>query len=519
MRAFAALGTLLLMLGSSAAGASLPQAASPQTQTAGGVPAAESKFRLLRSVSGTQGTQKNGKYVIQDPRTVFYVPDDHHVIVYVEWEGPLGTHHFEGVWKNPAGKVTAISEFDYEAKQSRFAGYWELLLSESAETGVWTLEARVDGEVTGTHTFQVVAAPRPASAIPPVRTPLTPAELYQRALAASVTLENSRADGERAVASAFYIAPGLVLTAFQVIDGAASLRAVLPDGHAVQVTEIAAWNRRQDWAILKVESAQNPILPAAKPDSWTVGDRCAFLDMAGPGDRIIVDTTIVGKNSFPGAGDRINLDRAPSNPGIGAALLNEYGEAVGVVGGSLIPGIASLEGQRYGYPANILGAASIYHGAMATPIGLIAIPSAGAPNTPLAAMASTGQFLPPLVGRQNVVYGTMTQQLVKENGMLRAKTEKFEFAKRDATATVFLTWTPDEKHKGKKHKGKTNTRVYNIDNQMISESPASKIDLQIGKVIFWSTTLKIAGLPVGIYRVDVLVHGTPMWRTFFRVVE
>ena len=512
MRDFVALSALLAPFGLPAA--RLPQATNPPTQAAGGVAATVSKFRFLRSVSGTQGAQVNGKYIIQDPRTVFYVPDDRHVIVYVEWEGPLGLHHFEGVWKNPAGKVTAISDFDYEAKQNRYGGYWELLLSEAAPPGVWTLEARVDGEVTGTHTFQVVAAPRPASAIPPPRNPLTSAELYQRALAASVTLENSRAQGERAGGSGFFVAPGLVLTAFQVIDGDVSLRAVMPDGKATEVTEVVAWNRRQDWAIIKVPSAQNAVLPAAKPDSWAVGDRCAFLDMAGPGNRIIAEAAIIGKNSFPGAGDRINLDRASSTEGIGSALLNEYGELVGVVGGNLIPGIGSVEGQRLGYPTNILGAPAIYHGAMATPAGLITIPPADAPATSLADLARTGQFLPPLVGRENVVYGTMTDKVIKQYGLLRATNEKFEFSRHNGTATAFLNWVPDEKRKGQ-----TTFVVYSIDNQPIAESPASNIDLQAGKTVFWSATLNIASLPIGIYHVDVLVNQVPMWRTFFRVVE
>src|SRR5271156_2988697 len=123
----------------------------------GGVAAGKSRFRVVRSISGSAGAQENGSYIIRDPRTIFHIPQDHRVIVYFEWEGPLGPHRFEGVWKSPDGKITSESDFDYEAKQARYGGYWDMLIAENTPTGLWTLQALVDGELTGTHTFQVVS--------------------------------------------------------------------------------------------------------------------------------------------------------------------------------------------------------------------------------------------------------------------------------------------------------------------------------------------------------------------------
>ena len=114
-------------------------------QTAGGVTAAGPSTRVIRSVAGTKGSQQAGRYVIEDPKTVFHIPGDKEVIVYFEWEGSLGPHHFEGHWKNPEGKVVVVSDFQYEAKQKRFGGYWSLLLSQNTAPGMWALEAIVDG--------------------------------------------------------------------------------------------------------------------------------------------------------------------------------------------------------------------------------------------------------------------------------------------------------------------------------------------------------------------------------------
>ncbi len=119
----------------------------------------QSKLRLACSISGSKGHEQGGRFVIDDARTVFKVPDDRQVLVYCEWEGSVGApgivgqHEFEGLWKNPADKVVAVSDFRLEVRANRCAGFFTLLLSETTETGLWTLEARVDGGITGQHKF------------------------------------------------------------------------------------------------------------------------------------------------------------------------------------------------------------------------------------------------------------------------------------------------------------------------------------------------------------------------------
>src|SRR5277367_4323388 len=250
----------------------------------GGVAAGKSKYRVLRSISGSAGAQENGRYIIRDPRTIFHIPQDHRVIVYFEWEGPLGPHRFEGVWKSPDGKITSVSDFDYEAKQARFGGYWDMLIAENTPTGLWMVQALVDGELTGTHTFQVVAgtnaaggADAAAGSAEPMRSPLAPAALYGKANASTVTIENRNEQGQLLnTGEGFFIGPGLVLTAFQVIDSASSLRVVGASGRAIDTKTVAVWNRRQDWAILQVVGTEGPAFAIAKADSWG-GGRSLFL--------------------------------------------------------------------------------------------------------------------------------------------------------------------------------------------------------------------------------------------------
>jgi hypothetical protein len=74
-------------------------------QQAGGVTPSGSQVRLVRSVVGSKGEQRNGSFVMTEPRSMFYVPEDREVIVYFEWEGAKGTHHCEGSVRGRAGSL------------------------------------------------------------------------------------------------------------------------------------------------------------------------------------------------------------------------------------------------------------------------------------------------------------------------------------------------------------------------------------------------------------------------------
>ena len=111
----------------------------PPQASGGGAAPTESTFRLIRSVSGTKLVQDSARYGVEDPRTVFYVPADKEVIVYFTWEGPPGQHRFEGLWKNPSGRVTMTSEFDYKSVQRRFGGYFRMMPGDTPVTGVWNV--------------------------------------------------------------------------------------------------------------------------------------------------------------------------------------------------------------------------------------------------------------------------------------------------------------------------------------------------------------------------------------------
>ena len=141
--------------------------------------------------------------------------------------------------ERPGGKTISVSDFDYQATERRFGGHWDMALSDHTPTGPWSFEAYVDGELTGTQNFQVIAGTAAGSADAPAQPALAvvpPGTLYERALASTVSIENRSAQGQILNTGAgFFIAKGLVVTAFQVIDGASTLRVASPGGKTVEV--------------------------------------------------------------------------------------------------------------------------------------------------------------------------------------------------------------------------------------------------------------------------------------------
>lgn len=502
---------VLILLCLSIANAQEPKPQQPTQPLSGGGQAADSGIRVVRSISGSKVIDNGGRYSIEDPRSVFYVPGDKEVVVYFTWEGPIGPHHFEGLWKKPDGKLLMISDFDYKAAQPRFGGYFRMLLGETPPLGMWTLEARIDGEMVGTHNFQIVASARPDTPTPSRRV-LVPAEIYKRAAAGSVFVENLNQLGERrSFGSGFFIGPDRLVTAFQVVDGASKVRILMPDGRRAEANEVVAWNRRQDWIILAIEAGQIPTMQLAATEAWGVGDLVYVLDVPAEANRILIETSIVGKQSPSGAGDRISISDNLSRRSAGSPLLNEYGEVIGMIGGSLIPGAAFLE--DLAFSARSLAGTS--KGTLAVPAGLIGQATSGSLPTTLQNLADSGQFMPPLIGNENVLSGTLSRNLNRKTDPPQTIEERSEFSRQDVRVMVLVTWLPREKRKGI-----PSLRLFNLDNHLLSENPGKKkISVSPQKLSYSGWELPLGNLPAGIYRLDVALNTDTVWRSFFRIVD
>jgi S1-C subfamily serine protease len=485
-------------------------------QGGGGGAVGAPTFKVLRSMAGTSGKEANGRLVIDDPRTVFYLGQDHKIIVYFEWEGPPGQHKFEGIWKNADSKVTLISDFQYVAPGKQFSGYWTMLLSGSESPGLWTLEAHIDGESAGALSFQLIAGPGTvAPAAPPPRQPLSTGELYKRLAEVSVFVDKFDAKG-KAVSrgSGFYLADGQLVTAFQNIDGASKLRVISPDGTAQDVTAVRSWDRWRDWAILAVGETKVKGVPRAALNSWTVGSICYFLQTSSGSGRVIADGTIVGQNTFSRAGERLNIAESPSRGSIGSPLSNELGDVVGMVGGSLAPGTDLLGSYMLASPPVSPGPVSYVRDGMAIPITLVPIINSHDPPTSLDELTQKGQMVPLVSSEQKVIIAEFTLTLEKVRGMPTPTSSGQQFSHKDQKVWVYVNW-----NENLSFKGTAEMAVYDADNRALGQSKPLKVSLHSGSLSASTWEIPIDSLPPGIYRVDVSLGDEIVWRKFFRMMD
>jgi hypothetical protein len=112
---------------------------------------------------------------------------------------------------------------------------------------------------------------------------------------------------------------------------------LLRDGSQLTTDQVLAWNRWQDWALLKVGHSSKVWLKRSSAASVNVGDRCVLLEIVAAGAKL-ADGSITGKNTFPKTGERLLIASGVTPLSFGGPLLDEYGNCVGILGGSIIPG-------------------------------------------------------------------------------------------------------------------------------------------------------------------------------------
>jgi len=482
-------------------------------QQAGGVAPAGPQVHLVRSVVGAKGEQRNGTFVMTEPRSVFYVPEDHEVIVYFEWEGAKGVHHCEGSVHGPSGQFATMSSFNYTATQPRFAGYWRVPLSESSPQGNWIFESRVDGEQTGQLSFQIVASTKPADLVKQRALP-TPAELYKQGTSATVLVQNLDDKGHvLRRGSGFFIKDGAVVTSFRTIESARALRLLLADGKEISSPSIAAWNRRQDWAILSTMATGAPALKLAEGRSWNIGDHCYWLTVKTDGTRILSDGQIVGAQSPPSWGDRIDISGGYDYASLGGALFNDQGEVIGILGGALPESL--LQGFAYQTQGDVSELTLGTTGGIAVAATLLPQTLPAAPVT-LQNLWTNGQMMLPVTNSKYVLFGMLSQgEKIKGKHFLPAERElQVSFHRGDASASVLIHFANSESFKST-----AVIMLYDLDNRLLASGKTEKLNVSRGEMAERLWQLPLTNLQVGIYRVDIEVGDGVAWRQFFKITD
>lgn len=484
-----------LLLAVWAVGTAIPTVARAQAAN----PGAGTGLRLVRSTSGSRGALQGGRYVIEDPRSVFSADADRQVVVHFEWDGRPGAYRCEGRWKDPTGKVVLVAPLEYQATTRRFGLYWTLAIPQTAAQGLWALEVYADGEPAGTHTFEVVASGAP----PPGRPVLSPAEIYRRGLAAVATVEAVGELGQMlAQGPAVALDADHLATAFPSIEGATSVRLQAASGGKAETHAVAAWHRRQGWAVLRFPGHGFSSLPRASVPA--VGERCFVLNTAEDGTRVIGEASVVGQEPPPLARPRLSSWFAAGSP-----VLDERGHLVGM--------IAAASDEPLG-PGAMLRSLSMRPVASAG--GTVVIPVERLPKeapagVSLVELAARGEFLRPLSAHQRHVISGVFAGRVQRGGVVpMPEDQRTTFARGEEGVSVFVQWNPEEKKDAL-----SCLEVYDTDNRRVMKGQPSKLKLRRGEYSFSTWRVPLGRLAPAVYRVDVLLDDAPVWRGYLRITE
>jgi S1-C subfamily serine protease len=468
-----------------------------------------SSIRMTRSLSGASGKVVGSKFVLDEIRNRFVYPQDNSLTVYFECRAPIGDYTLTAYWKDPKGVTAGISpDLKIKTVNNELNSYWIFMIDSGKEGGIWTVEIRVNGEPVGSHSFELAM---PERAQPPAAVALpepTLDEVYRSGIKSLVWVHKLNKTGQRiATSSGFVVAPEAVLTAFQSIDTASGIEIEFADGTKSITDVILACSRIQDWAIVKAETRDTPSLEIGKSNSVIVGEQAVVFSIGSGISRIIGAVDISGRGVVRGFGERIQINPQLPQMAIGGPLLDNFGKVVGVVGGSLSPGIG-LDHPNIAIDMAISGSR----------IGMISVtPIEGISLQPpyqaatLQNLLESGILTPPLSKMPVFNFGTVTNKVE----MNPSYVSRPQFSRKSSDIIVYTQWQGNEKIQ----KGVISMSIFDVNNRLRSKTEPQTLKLSPEKLIRFHYTFNAASIEAGLYRIDLLWDGVPVWREWISIID
>ncbi len=174
--------------------------------------------------------------------------------------------------------------------------------------------------------------------------------LAEKALPAVVTIEAEKASGLSKGTGFLVDASGTVVTCLHVISSATKAAVVLPNSERYEVVRIRAYDERRDLAILRISGFDLPTISLGNSNTAKPGQSVLLLgsNLGLPGS--VTSGVISAVRNLPEGVKVIQTD-APANRGnSGGPLINDSGEAIGVLGSKMVG--AGVEGVAFALPIN-----------------------------------------------------------------------------------------------------------------------------------------------------------------------
>ncbi len=273
----------------------------------------------------------------------------------------------------------------------------------------------------------------------------------------------------------------------------------------MQTGQLVGWSRTGDWAVVAVNTNPPPF-SFGDPKHVAVGDRLIAFNVEG-GAITIGGIDIAGRRDVPGFGDRLQISPALPSEAAGGPLLDLQGNVVGIMGGSVLHGLRYGGRKLISNPALRSNADSVN---AVTPLPALPPDTQDTPAT-LAELLASGVLTAPVSQMDELIYAIPTRDMTKSasDPLPRPITE---FSVGDKAIWILSEW----QRKGKESKGLVSAKVYDGQNRARFALEPKKITL-LSEPSRMGFPMVPAQLGPGLYRVDLLWNGQPVWRAFITV--
>jgi hypothetical protein len=234
------------------------------------------------------------------------------------------------------------------------------------------------------------------------------------------------------------------------------------------------------------------MLAPAPSESIKIGDRCFSMEVRPPAPRTLTECRISGQAMVGGApAFAASFVVGLSAPG--APIINEFGDLIGIADDSRRTGMRSVQ-------AIGAGGAEI--------ITILRLGSSPQERVPVAELRSKGLLIPPVLNRHASTAGIARADA---KGKVLAYEHQDFLSVREPNFVAFVRWQPRERLRGL-----LVLRAYDAENRLVLESKPTKADLRQGNLTTSNSVVPVPKTP-GLYRVDVAIDGTPMWRSYLTI--
>lgn len=180
--------------------------------------------------------------------------------------------------------------------------------------------------------YSAVSSLAIVNTMPQEQRELSAEEIYARCTAAVFFIEVYDAQGSAIkTGSGFFVdRDGVAVTNYHVISGADSAAVQLIDGRVFPVSGVYAWNADEDWAVLQIEGEDFDALTVGAKNTalggstiYTIGSPLGLQNTLSVG-------IISNPNRLEDGVSYIQISAPISQGSSGGALLNKYGEVIGI---------------------------------------------------------------------------------------------------------------------------------------------------------------------------------------------